>query len=321
MPSSPSNTGNHELPKGLPPVTPPSGRFIIQLFLVPGLIVTVAVLIYLGASHLVGSSYTPESFLKDLDSSNPDIRWRGAHSLAQILERPESVALASDTKFALDLAERLDKAVEDLERVELNTRQEIDQAEKAAAQKKQTLSEEDVKAFWRRLRSQRDHVSFLIGCVSHFTVPVGAPALCEIAVKETGPEIVGLTDRRRKAVLALSNLGDSFKRRYLGIDPQEKDVVLTPERKDSVIAALKQELGSGGKRAEWAKQTLVHLEGKQPAGFVDGALAKCAGGDDPFLRELVALALNFWDGDVEPILIRLANDDGRGKLIKIAEDD
>src|SRR5689334_4983195 len=70
-------------PKGLPPVAPPSGRFIAQLFLVPGLIVMVAVFIYLGSSYLVRSSHTPERFLKDLDSDNPEIRWRGAHDLAQ----------------------------------------------------------------------------------------------------------------------------------------------------------------------------------------------------------------------------------------------
>src|SRR5262245_39234907 len=94
-----------DLPPGLPPVQPPSARFIVQLFLVPGLIVVVAVLIYLGSSYLVRSSQTPESYLRDLDSSNRDIRWRGAHDLAQVLKRPESLALASNPGFALDLTE------------------------------------------------------------------------------------------------------------------------------------------------------------------------------------------------------------------------
>src|SRR5204863_10203135 len=49
---------------GLPPVTPPSGRFIAQLFLVPGMIVLVAVLMLLAFRYLLGGGYTPENFLK-----------------------------------------------------------------------------------------------------------------------------------------------------------------------------------------------------------------------------------------------------------------
>src|SRR5262249_13319192 len=103
----PTTHGTPEPPKGLPPVTPPSGRFIAQLFLVPGLIVAVAVLLLLGVRALVGGAQTADRFLQQLDSPNADIRWRGAHDLAQVLKRPESLALASDPRFALDLAERL----------------------------------------------------------------------------------------------------------------------------------------------------------------------------------------------------------------------
>src|SRR5262245_14361887 len=46
--------------KGLPPVTPPSGRFIAQLFFVPGLIVAVAVLLLLAFRYLFGGTQTPE---------------------------------------------------------------------------------------------------------------------------------------------------------------------------------------------------------------------------------------------------------------------
>src|ERR1700682_3039466 len=80
----------------LPPVTPPSGRFIMQLFLVPGLIVAVVAAIVLGFGYLVSGARTTDHFLRDLDSSNADIRWRTALDLAQVLKRPESLALASD---------------------------------------------------------------------------------------------------------------------------------------------------------------------------------------------------------------------------------
>src|SRR4051794_10459276 len=85
--------------KGLPPVVAPSGRFLAQLFLVPGLIVASAVLILLGFSWLAGGSKNPDAFIRDLESSNPDIRWRTASDLAQVLKRDPG--LAGDPTFGL----------------------------------------------------------------------------------------------------------------------------------------------------------------------------------------------------------------------------
>src|SRR4051812_42635655 len=98
---------NSETPPGLPPVTPPSGKFIAQLFLVPGLIVLLAVLLMMSFTYFLSSRYTPEKFLNNLDNANTDIRWRGASDLAQVLEKPESAALRSDVSFAFELTERL----------------------------------------------------------------------------------------------------------------------------------------------------------------------------------------------------------------------
>src|ERR1043166_3551929 len=97
---------------GLPPVNPPAGRFIAQLFVIPGLIILVVVLLFIGSTMLVKRDREPDHFLSQLDSDNADIRWRGASDLAQILERPEPATLRwkADAKFALDLTERLDLA-------------------------------------------------------------------------------------------------------------------------------------------------------------------------------------------------------------------
>src|SRR6266545_4835536 len=128
--NTPAPVDSNGAPKGLPPVAPPSGRFIAQLFIIPMLIVAVGALIILGSSYLVRSSHTPQKFLDSLDSDNPEIRWRGAHDLAQVLKRPESIALASDVTFALDLAERLERAVAELEKAEGDTRVQIEKTEK-----------------------------------------------------------------------------------------------------------------------------------------------------------------------------------------------
>jgi hypothetical protein len=320
QPEAPQPSDNSQPPKGLPPVAPPSGRFIAQLFLVPGLIVAVAVFIYLGSSYLVRSSHTAESFLKELDSNNPEIRWRGAHDLAQVLPRPESLKLASDPKFALDLAERLDKALEELEKEE---RASLEEIEKAVKQRRKDLTPGERDAVWRKLANQRNHVRFLIASLGEFTIPVGAPLLGEVALRDSGAEIKGLTLRRRQAVWALANLGDNFKRRYRGErgeSPRPEEKVLSADQKAAIIAELREEVKQGGKRGEWARAALQPMQG-QPSG-VDVVLERCAWADDPYLREFVALALNFWDGDrIEPTLLRLARDDGHGKIIELTETD
>src|SRR2546429_2234802 len=91
--------GNHQPGRGLPPVTPPSGRFIAQLFLVPGLIVLVAVLIVLAANYLLIGGFTPPYFLRRLHSGHTHNRWRGAHHLAQHLKRSDSKLPKNDGGF------------------------------------------------------------------------------------------------------------------------------------------------------------------------------------------------------------------------------
>jgi hypothetical protein len=348
-----SPSSNNDAPKGLPPVAPPSGRFIAQLFLVPGMIVAVVVFIILGSNYLVRSSHTAASLLKDLDSENPEIRWRGAHEMAQVLKRPESLALASDPKFALDLAERLDRAVAEVERAEWASQADIEKADRELAKQGQKLTQGQKDAVWRKLGNPRNHVLYLTACLGDFTVPVGVPLLSELALKDTGAEVKGLTLRRRRAVWALANLGDNFKRRYLGEKPRPEDKALTPEQKEAIIEELKKEASGTGRRASWARQALALLEnggrpapvvGRQGAGAlvgiaaagpleaatllpresqgVDAVLERCARADDPFLRAQVALALNFWDGPrVEPALLRLARDDGHGTRIEATEAD
>jgi HEAT repeat protein len=308
---SSDNHTNHEPPApegatpqaadpGLPPVAPPSGRFIAQLFVVPGLIVIVLVLIWLAGHYLVAEKRSPDYFLRNLDSNNEDIRWRAASDLAQVLKRPESIELASDVPFALELTERLQSALLDLE-----------QRERDLAQDSKLSEAEKLKA-WNKLKPQRDYVLYLISSLGDFTVPVGAPLLCQIATKESAAATKENILRRRRAVWALANLGDKIKR-------FKKD--LPEDKQQKALAALEQEQDKPGLRGDWAKAAYQHLTGKKLLG-VDAALAKCAESDDSFLRDLVAHALNFWEGpQVIPTLEKLAKDDGHGTRLKIAEDE
>src|SRR5262245_18437909 len=175
--------------KGLPPVTPPSGRFIAQLFLVPGLIVAVAVLLLLGLRYVFGDTQTQDYFLRQLDRDNADIRWRGASDLAQVLKRPESVALRCDVTFALDLSERLRSALD-----------EFWAEEKAHAERIKELKPEDQDRSWRKLAAKRDHVEFLAAALSEFYVAVGLPVFTDMALKDDSPYVKGNIRQRRKAV-------------------------------------------------------------------------------------------------------------------------
>jgi hypothetical protein len=294
----------NDTPKGLPPVQPPSGRSIVQFFLVPGLIVAVAVLILFGFSYLVGGPRSTAYFLRELDSANADIRWRGAHDLAQVLKRSESLQLASDPVFALELATRLKRALDDLE---------ID--EKTTWERIKNLSEKDQALEWRKLSAQRNHVLYLTACLGDFTIPVGAPLLSEMALRPRSPDVKGWTLQRRRVVWALANLGENRKR----------FAELTKNQQADALAKLRDEADDPDapeQRVAWARAALASFDKGHSAMGVDAALAQLVTADDPYLRSLVALALNFWDGpQTEAALLLLSHDDGRGESIRITESD
>src|SRR5207247_765697 len=129
-------------------------------------------------SWLVSGSTSREKFLEGLRSSNPDVRWRTAHELAQVLLRdrkePEP-KLAADAGFALDLTDLLRSSLaneEDLvQRVRKLSQNEKDNAEGIAKAKKE-------------LDDERKLIDFLCQCLANFNIPVGAPQLCVIAETE-----------------------------------------------------------------------------------------------------------------------------------------
>jgi hypothetical protein len=294
-------SGNHEPVKGLPPVAPPSGKFIIQLFLVPGFIVTVAVLILLGFKWLVAGETSPNALLDRLENVNTDVRWRAANELAQRLKRDNR--LAADPAVALRLTGLLRKTLD-----------ELDRAEKA--------SPAPGRPERKTLQGRRKDIEFLSPCLGNLIVPTGAPLLSEIALRTQGGDQKTTVLLRRQAVWALGNLGENLKR----------FAKLPPEQAETVRDGFRQASRGGGDEARWAGLTLGYLEGGHTDLGVIEALARCADTrkdpvDDPFLRELVALALTFWEGDAtanalaEKTLAALAHDDGHGVRIEIGEDD
>src|SRR5262245_38808678 len=87
---------------------------ILRLFLVPFLIVGALVGLYVLGHALygkMGASRSARKFLSNLDSANADVRWRAASDLSQ--ELPRSPELAANATFALELADRLETALEE----------------------------------------------------------------------------------------------------------------------------------------------------------------------------------------------------------------
>jgi hypothetical protein len=302
MPSD-SITGS---PPGLPPVAPPSGKFIVQLFLVPGLIVGVIVCVLLLFNWLFGGPRSPEAFLSRLDDTNFEIRKRAAADLAQVLKRDDQ--LAGNASFALDLAERAERA-----------RDEAAPDEQALASRIASLSPEAAEAERHRLEAERFYLQYLSACLGNFRVPAGIPILRRLAEEDSGVEPVGLAARRRQAVWALADLGQNLR---------HFDAAKLPDQ-DTILAGLDVLTGSPA-RADTARTLAKQLNdrraGHPGALGVDVTLAKTAKSDDPFLRELTALALSFWDGSaaenrrMEDTLLKLAHDDGRGEDRAVEEE-
>jgi hypothetical protein len=300
MHSDSSLDRTEEQPPGLPVIVPPSGRLIAQLFFVPMIIVASVVGLLLLVNWLVGSSRSPADYLKKLDSSNADVRWRAAEDLAQTLLRDDR--LASDPAFALDLAERLKQALENIASVE-TTPKKVPLAPTASP------GEADL-----NLDPESDYALYLAASLGNFTIPAGAPILCQMAEPNAGRTSALGGRTRWRALWILANLGENLKR-------FEK---LAQERQQSVIESLEREAAASGERGAWANAALHYLQGPDAGSVntlgVEKALAQSAVDGNPFLRTMAAFALNFWEGTesenkrLEELLVKLSRDDGHGEV-------
>lgn len=95
-------------PDPLPPVEPPSARFIVQLFVVPGLIVAAIIGVWWSFGQLARGEQDWQKLVQDLKSSNDHRRGRAAYGLAMALAAeqrhpPEGPRLATNPQVAQEL--------------------------------------------------------------------------------------------------------------------------------------------------------------------------------------------------------------------------
>jgi hypothetical protein len=294
--------------KGLPPVQPPSGRHLVQMFVVPGAIVGGVVMLGLvcsGAfSYLFGfgQAQTAQGYIERLEDANTDVRWRAANDLVQVLKR--DIDLACDPALALKLSDVLTKELDG-----------ITDDEKRLLERASKMSPEETKKAQVQLKARRDYSRFLAACLASMTIPAGVEPLKQMATA-TGNDPKSVAQTRRQAVWMLANLADNLKRWQ----------ALPAAKREGILTTLRQEAAGTGPRATTAGLTADYLEGKKDQGVI-AALAKCADADDPDLRKYTAYALAIWEGSpaenelAEKTLVKLSRDDGHGVRIFLGEDD
>ncbi len=100
----------------LPNVTPPGAGFILQLFLIPLIIVTIIVSLYLMFSWFAHMGGSPAKLAAEIDRGG-NATWQKAATLADLLRNPQYDHLKKDKELAQSLAKsleaRLDKTDEE----------------------------------------------------------------------------------------------------------------------------------------------------------------------------------------------------------------
>jgi len=155
----------------LPPVEAPTMTFVTQLFLIPLLIVSIIVGVWLSVTWLVNVGSDPQKYVKDLQNPGKG-SWQSAASLADMLRDPRNDALKRDAMLARQLAD----ALED----------QIDHGE---------MSDHAIK-----LRI------FLCRTLGEFYVTDGLPVLIEAATTQRDPKEIVV---RRTAIEAIAVLADN----------------------------------------------------------------------------------------------------------------
>lgn len=86
----------------LPPVEPPSAAFLVQLFLVPAIIVSIIVCVWVAFHWLAHLGNDPQAYVRTLRRDNEG-RWQAALNLANDLRGPGGGALKTDDTLAGEL--------------------------------------------------------------------------------------------------------------------------------------------------------------------------------------------------------------------------
>jgi HEAT repeat protein len=110
MADTPQTTPPAPADRALPPIEPPSAGFLIQLFVIPGAIVAVIVVVWLMFHWLAAMGNDPREYIKKL-RGNSEVRWQAAVNLAGALQGEAGEEIKKDSSVATELGRILDDEI------------------------------------------------------------------------------------------------------------------------------------------------------------------------------------------------------------------
>jgi|GEM_PF-864290 len=241
------------LPEDLPPVQPPSAGFIVQLFLVPGLIVLVIVGVLVLFVKLASNDQDWKKLLVRINSPNDNIRWRAALELAQMLRADEA---DDETDEKLSENPEIAQSICDLFHDQLETH---------------SNNESDVK--------QQTFLARTLGFIDQPQIVI--PTLQKAIALENDVDI----DVRKNAIISLAVIVDRAK---TGDDdelsPKMKKILAVPGLVDSLVVA-------SGDSDSTVRQLTAYALGQIPSEDSKARLEVLIGDPDTHTKTNAALGL------------------------------
>ena len=195
----------------LPPVEPPSAGFLVQLFLIPGVIVAIIVVVWLLFHWLAQMGNDPRQYVKQL-RGNSETRWQAAVNLAGALHGEAGDAIKHDQSLAAELAQILDDEIRggSMEEGPINMR------------------------------------IYLCRALGEFQVDTGLPVLLKAAATQHGDAEI---DVRRAAVQGIGSLAANMQKAGQPLhDPQLIPTLVEASKSENPQAACGNRVCAGGNR-------------------------------------------------------------------------
>jgi hypothetical protein len=206
--------------ESLPPVAPPTATFILQLFLIPLLIVTIVVVLWLLFSWVAHMGRDNAGDLAKAVVRDDASSWQRAYELADLLRSPDPkyASLRSDAKLAKDLADFLKRDLAQKLEPQDNSPRFLPQRGSYSGSQAPPGSD-------RRARVMRR--MYLCRSLGSFKVEDGLSVLLTAAMQEDDPVEVQV---RFAAIEAIATLADNCGPGSLATNEEVLDVLLKASR-------------------------------------------------------------------------------------------
>jgi hypothetical protein len=206
--------------ESLPPVAPPTATFILQLFLIPLLIVTIVVVLWLLFSWVAHMGRDNAGDLAKAVVRDDASSWQRAYELADLLRSPDPkyASLRSDAKLAKGLADFLERDLKQKLEPQDNSPRFTQQRGSYSGSQAPPGSD-------RRARVMRR--MYLCRSLGSFTVEEGLPVLLAAAMQEDDPVEVQV---RFAAIEAIATLADNCGPGSLAKNEEVLDVLMKASR-------------------------------------------------------------------------------------------